>query len=39
METPLQHFAGLKDPRLPRTRRHLLSEIVLIAIAAILSGA
>lgn len=39
MEAPLQHFAELKDPRLPRTRRHLLSDIVVIAIAAILSGA
>jgi len=39
MDTPLQHFAELKDPRLPRTRRHLLTDIVLIAIAAILSGA
>ena len=39
METPLPHFAELKDPRLPRTRRHLLTDIVLIAIAAILSGA
>jgi hypothetical protein len=39
METPLPHFADLQDPRLPRTRRHLLADIVLIAIAAILSGA
>ena len=39
METPLKHFAEMKDPRLPRTRRHLLTDIVLIAIAAILSGA
>jgi len=39
MEPPLQHFADLKDPRLPRTRRHLLTDIVLISIAAILSGA
>lgn len=39
MEAPLPHFAELKDPRLPRTRRHLLTDIILIAIAAILSGA
>jgi len=39
MEEPLHHFAELKDPRLPCTRRHLLSDIVVIAIAAILSGA
>ena len=39
MDTPLQHFADLKDPRLPRKRRHLLIDIVLISLAAILSGA
>ena len=39
MESPLKHFGELQDPRLPRTRRHLLTDIVLIAIAAILSGA
>ncbi len=39
MESPLKHFGELQDPRLPRTRRHLLADIVLIAIAAILSGA
>jgi hypothetical protein len=39
MATPLHRFAELKDPRLPWTRRHLLTDIVLIAIAAILSGA
>ena len=38
MENPLQSFAELRDPRVERTRRHLLHEIVLIAIAAILSG-
>lgn len=39
MESPLKHFGELQDPRLPRTRRHLLADIVLIAIAAIMSGA
>jgi hypothetical protein len=39
MESPLKHFGELQDPRLPRTRRPLLTDIVLIAIAAILSGA
>ena len=39
MENPLRYFAELKDPRVERTRRHLLPDIVLIAIAAILSGA
>ena len=39
MESPLKYFAALKDPRVERTREHLLEEILLIAIAAILSGA
>jgi predicted transposase YbfD/YdcC len=39
MESPLKYFAELKDPRVERTREHVLEEIVLIAIAAILSGA
>ena len=39
MENPLQYFAELKDPRVERTREHLLEEILLIAMAAILSGA
>jgi predicted transposase YbfD/YdcC len=39
MENPLKYFAELRDPRVERTRRHLLQDIVVIAIAAILSGA
>src|SRR5665213_1549458 len=39
MESPLKYFADLRDPRVERTREHLLEEIVLMAIAAILSGA
>jgi hypothetical protein len=39
MENPLKYFAELKDPRVERTREHLLEEILLMAIAAILSGA
>ena len=35
----MRYFAELKDSRVERTRRHLLQDIVLIAIAAILSGA
>jgi hypothetical protein len=38
MENPLNYFAELKDPRVERTREHLLEETLLIAIAAILSG-
>ena len=39
MDSPLKHFADLHDPRVERTREHLLEEILLITIAAILSGA
>lgn len=34
MNSPLKHFADLRDPRVERTREHLLEEILLIAIAA-----
>ena len=39
MDSPLQYFARLTDPRVERNREHLLEEILLIAIAAVLSGA
>jgi len=39
MENPLKYFAELRDPRVERTREHLLEEILLITIAAVLSGA
>jgi predicted transposase YbfD/YdcC len=39
MDNPLKCFADLRDPRLERTREHLLQEILLIATAAVLSGA
>src|SRR6266481_779691 len=39
MENPLTHFATLTDPRVERTREHLLEEILLITIAAVLCGA
>lgn len=39
MENPLSYFSELRDPRVERTREHLLEEILLIAIAAVLSGA
>src|ERR1017187_4989500 len=38
MDSPMQHFADLRDPRVKRTREHLLEEILLMTIAAILSG-
>lgn len=39
MENPLQYFAELTDPRVERNREHLLEEILLRAMAAVLSGA
>jgi predicted transposase YbfD/YdcC len=38
MDSPLKYFADLRDPRVERTREHLLEEILLLTIAAILSG-
>jgi len=35
----LKYFSNLRDPRVERNREHLLEEILLIAIAAVLSGA
>jgi predicted transposase YbfD/YdcC len=39
MDNPLKYFSELRDPRVERNRDHLLEEILLIAIAAVLSGA
>jgi len=39
MDNPLKYFSELRDPRVERNRDHLLEEVVLIAIAAVLSGA
>ncbi len=35
----IKYFSELTDPRVERNREHLLEEILLIAIAAVLSGA
>jgi hypothetical protein len=35
----LKHFANLKDPRIERSKEHLLIDIVAIAILAVISGA
>jgi hypothetical protein len=34
-----RHFADLPDPRVQRTRSHLLLDIVTIAILAVIAGA
>ena len=35
----LEHFSSLPDPRMERTQRHLLPDIMVIAICAIICGA
>ena len=35
----LEHFATLNDPRIERSKQHLLKDIIAIAILAIISGA
>jgi predicted transposase YbfD/YdcC len=35
----LRHFAGLQDPRIDRTKKHKLSDILVIALCATLAGA
>lgn len=37
--TFFEHFSSMKDPRVSRTRRHNLIDIVVIAVCAILCGA
>jgi predicted transposase YbfD/YdcC len=39
MKNPLKYFSELTDPRVERNREHRLDEILLISIAAVLSGA
>ena len=39
MENPLKYFAELRDPQVEWNREHVLEEVLLIAIAAVLSGA
>jgi predicted transposase YbfD/YdcC len=33
------HFGGLKDPRMDRTKKHLLMDIVCLSICAVIAGA
>jgi predicted transposase YbfD/YdcC len=39
MESPLQFFAGMTDPRVERCKVHLLEDIIFIAICAVICGA
>ena len=39
MESPISYFSNLSDPRVDRTKAHLLYDIIFIAIASVLCGA
>ena len=39
MESPLDYFSSLTDPRVERTREHRLEDILFIAIASVICGA
>lgn len=39
MTSPLDYFGELKDPRVERTKFHLLEDIIFITIAAVICGA
>ena len=39
MESPISYFSGLSDPRIDRTKAHLLDDIIFIAIVSVLCGA
>jgi predicted transposase YbfD/YdcC len=39
MTNPISYFSSLPDPRVERTRVHLLEDIIFITIAAVISGA
>ena len=38
MENPLKYFSEMKDPRIDRTKVHLLEDIIVIAILSVLCG-
>jgi len=39
MKSPVDYFSSIEDPRVERTREHLLSDIIFITIAAVICGA
>lgn len=39
MKSPIDYFSSLEDPRIERTKSHLLSDIIFITIAAVICGA
>ncbi|GHT18906.1 hypothetical protein AGMMS4957_02070 [Bacteroidia bacterium] len=39
MQTPISYFTGLTDPRVDRSKVHLMEDIIFITIAAVICGA
>jgi len=39
MQTPISYFTALTDPRVDRTKSHLMEDIIFITIAAVICGA
>ena len=39
MQTPASYFTDLTDPRIDRTKGHLMEDIIFITIAAVICGA
>jgi predicted transposase YbfD/YdcC len=39
MQSPLPFFSGIRDPRVDRTKEHLLEDIIFIAISSVICGA
>ena len=39
MQTPISYFTELKDPRVDRSKEHLMDDIIFITIAAVICGA
>jgi len=39
MKTPIDYFSNLEDPRVDRTKEHLLEDIIFITIASVIYGA
>ena len=39
MTTPISYFSSLSDPRVDRTKDHLMEDIIFITIAAVICGA
>lgn len=39
MKSPIDYFSSLEDPRVERTKVHLLTDIIFITIAAVICGA